>query len=384
MVTLMQALKIIEYNNYDKLDDIINNDKESIINIINSLIEKSIKYRSLECFNLLINININNIYNNYNYCLQLACLYYNNAPNIKNYYYLEKLVDKIISTNGKISINLLSKLINQPLMFSQLLNHIEPNEINIENREINFNKLLYNIINSNNNETFYILYNFIEDKNMINHYILKLAIDNFNIELIEFLESKQHNINIIGSNNSKYSFESMDIDDHMIPTLYYIIIHTNNDVLYKYFLNKKIDITNIKKIDFFPICNKILQSNNKIEIIEKYFDICKICSIKPDNTIITKLCINSWHSYNYKNIFDIITIVKYFLDTKKYLDNPFINETYEQIEYKKYYLNIFKKVDGIKLEQIIILVKIYIDNKYTISKEIVGDIMYNKIMNYNV
>jgi hypothetical protein len=376
--SLMQSLKIIEYNNYDKLNDIIINNRESIIKIYSSLIEKSIKYRSLECFDLLINMDINNINYEYKYCISLACLYYNNAPNMKNFYYLEKVVNKIISTNAKISINLLKEFINYPLMFSQLLNNIKLDEINI-----NFCRLLYHIINSNNNETFYILYNFIEDKNMINDYILKLAVDNFNIEIIEFLESKEYNINIIGNNNSNYSFSS--VHDHKIPTLYYILIHTNNNILYKYFLNKETkNFSDIKKLDFFDICSTVFKSNNKIEIIEKYFDICKICSLEPDDIIITKLCmyILEIRSTNiYKNVSDMLMIIKYFLDTKKYLDNPFLNETYDQMQNKRYCLNLIKTINKIiSKEQIKILLNIYLNNKYSISKEIVGYAMYKEII----
>ena len=127
----MATFSLVEYNNYDKLNDIIINNSESIIKIYSSLIEKSIKYRSLECFDLLINMDINNINYEYKYCISLACLYYNNAPNMKNFYYLEKVVNKIISTNAKISIYQLKEFINYPLMFSQLLNNIKLDEINI-------------------------------------------------------------------------------------------------------------------------------------------------------------------------------------------------------------------------------------------------------------
>ena len=85
---------LIQYNDYNKLENIINSYDVELLKNNTDLIETAIKYRSTECFDLLIESNIFDPSDIKNNGLLIALEYYCNAKNETNMYYIYKLKNK--------------------------------------------------------------------------------------------------------------------------------------------------------------------------------------------------------------------------------------------------------------------------------------------------
>ncbi len=102
MTTLTTLFSIVQYNNYNELDNIIKSNKVDLKNITKKseyLIPNAIKYRSKECFDLLVESKYFDPNNNSANGLQMALEYYCNSKNESNSYYINKLKTKGIAFN---------------------------------------------------------------------------------------------------------------------------------------------------------------------------------------------------------------------------------------------------------------------------------------------
>jgi hypothetical protein len=97
MTSLTKIFELVQYNNYEELDKIIKytNVDLRLSNRRNEyLIPVAIKYRSKECFDLLIESKYLDTTNSEKNGLRIAIEYYCNAPNESNSYYLMRLFGK--------------------------------------------------------------------------------------------------------------------------------------------------------------------------------------------------------------------------------------------------------------------------------------------------
>jgi hypothetical protein len=240
---------IIIFNNYTKLQELINNKIDlSFTKKGDSLISLSIYHKSLECFNLLINIPNYDILLSSNNRINGLCKaieYYIYSDNIESKYYLNKLLDK----NIIIDINSFKLTLNNFDLFKILFNKINKTEkqlsILIEiviltqynNITINILSYIYDYICNNN-------FNIIK----FNNIILLNALNNKNIYILQYLESLKFDLFIVSVNNIKY------------PLLYYIIKvilndSDNSNFIYEYVLNYYIN--NIEHINNIENINKL-------------------------------------------------------------------------------------------------------------------------------
>ena len=184
---MTELIKYIEYNNYDKLQQFIDNIKNISIKDLNELIVKSVVFRSYECFELLLDeYDISKCIT----VLQNALHIYKNAPNSRNYYFVEKLLEKKVYVN---STSLDYSTIDENLFNKILLkaNKYAINEFIIYHNitDFKYDYKIFNYVES---------FDDTEDNNIIYSLILK-AIKNDNIEMLLFLQSK--NINLLTINN---------------------------------------------------------------------------------------------------------------------------------------------------------------------------------------
>ena len=309
----LEIINIITYNNYNKLQYLIDNDlfiDNKIIKNYDLLLSKSIQYISLECFDILLNNN--NITNNFDNSLNISIEYYTNSNNIQNKYYLNKLLEKNILINKDVLI----KASNDFILFKILLN-----KINIKNNILYYISIF---IQKNKIDIIDYLYNYNIIHNIIpideiSNFIFKKSIKYNNINIILFLENKKYNMIYIIN------------DDNILPSLYYSVLYIYDDkqLIYKYLLNlyinysKKNDINliqNISNINFYENFNSLLYIN---QIIHNIFKL-KINIDKLD--IINKyLLLKIFSSENEIYINNIIeTIFIFIINNKfntKYLDS---------------------------------------------------------------
>jgi hypothetical protein len=320
----LEINNIIIYNNYDKLQHLIDNDlliDNKIIKNYDLLLSKSIEYKSFECFNLLLN-NIN--IDGFNYYISLNKSI-DNYINGNNKYYLNKLLEKKIIINKDILV----KAADDFLLFKIFINKVNINNdmlyyinIFIKNNKLNIIEYLYNY---NNN------HNIIPNDEMCN-FIFKKSLKYNNINIILFLENIKYNmIYIINDNNI------------VIPSLYYSVLYINDNkkILYKYLLNlySKHDninlIQNINNINFYENYNSLLYINqviydlmklniiiNNLDEITKYL-LLKIFSLENEiiiNNIIETIfiiIINNKFNNDYLNILSDININSYNSNKKR-------------------------------------------------------------------
>jgi hypothetical protein len=245
---------IIIYNDYNKLQHLLDNNILFIKNY-DLLLCKSIEYKSLECFDILLNYIINNniSLDNFEASLNKSIDYIINNNNIQNKYYLNKLLEKNILINKEELIKASEDFILFKILF---------NKINNKN-DILLLYLINNFIKNNKMNIIFYLYNFIIENNLISknelyNFIFKLSIKYNNINSIIFLENNKYDMMyIINDNNIK------------IPSLYYSIsfLYDDKKIIYKYLLNFYINYS----------------KNNDINLIENINDIFNIVKIFSEN-----------------------------------------------------------------------------------------------------
>jgi hypothetical protein len=313
----IEITNIIFYNDYNKLQHLIDNDlliDSKMIKNYDLLLSKSIEYKSIECFDLLLE-NINNI-NNYNISLYKSIDYYINSNNIQNKYYLHKLLEKDIIIDKELLIKAADDLILFKILLVKIINNKYNTLLYLLNKFIKDNKLkiinyLYNYNITNNITT---------NEDICNH-IFKLSIKHNNINTIMFLEKNKYDmIYIIDENNN------------IIPSLYYSIsfIYDEKKIIYKYLLNlyinysKENDINSINNIDtinldsnrVYYIINYIIYDLIKLEISLSNYDriiksmLSKLFTSDEDtliNNIIETIFILSYNNILNKNSILIIS-----------------------------------------------------------------------------
>lgn len=266
----LEINNIIIYNNYNKLQHLIDNNlliDNKMIKNYDLLLSKTIEYKSLECFNILLN-NID-ITNNFDTSLSKSIDNYIHSNNVLNKYYLNKLLEKKIIINKDIIIkasddfSLFKFFINKVNIKNDILYYIN---IFIKNNKIDIIHYLYNYNNHHN----------IISNNEMSNFIFKKSLKYNNVNILLFLENNKYNMIYINDNNL------------VSPSLYYCISYTNDDkkLIYKYLLNLYINysknnninlIENIHNINFYENYNCLLYIN---EII---YDLIKL-SIQINNS----------------------------------------------------------------------------------------------------
>ena len=204
MTSLTKIFELVQYNDYEELDKIIKYTKIDLglSNRRNEfLIPNAIKYRSKECFELLIESKYFNINNSEKNGLKISIEYYCNAMNESNSYYLMRLLGK--GVEFKLDI------------FHHIFKYGFP--------EI-FNEYLINILNQNNFEQIfsYSLINSISMKkllnigfqyNLITEIVGCACLSNIGNNIYEcLLEFINNNLNVFNNKENvlKYFYKNFD------------------------------------------------------------------------------------------------------------------------------------------------------------------------------
>lgn len=174
--------KIVSFNN-----DIQLNQNYNLINKnnYNLLIETACKYRSKECFNILIEHSQSNewLKNKLNY-LNYPFLNYVMNPNDKQLYYVMKIINKLSYINS----NTMNIIIENIELFEIIFDKLDKNENNI-------NGILRHCIGINF-EVFIIIWNWLQQNKpeyfnqlWIDKYIISIALINDNLDVLKFIDS---------------------------------------------------------------------------------------------------------------------------------------------------------------------------------------------------
>ena len=219
MISTRALFEIVRTNDYEKLSSIIDNltpaDLLKTSKKNTSIIPHAIEYRSYECFNILLESNKFDFrkMNCYDNGFYTAFDYYKLAPNEKNMYYIDKLIQKNVEFFDDDTINhnilymhvifaninlyelffpiLINSINRKPTkylscsyysseVFSKLYNYCIINDL-LTNES--HKKLVSDIINLNN----YTLLRCIEAPYKIEPNILSIAIQKCNLEIIQYL-----------------------------------------------------------------------------------------------------------------------------------------------------------------------------------------------------
>lgn len=249
MLSSKKLFELVINNNYDDLLIAIQNKKidfKAQNRKNNYIIGTAIEYRSIECFELLIN-NISNEqisdFNVYQSGFYQALEYYGNAPNLKNKYFIEKLLNK----NIKIDQNNINCLTENIVIFNEFSEYILNN---------NPEKYLWDV---QMNLTVYIkIFNYCMDNNLLNDNIIK------NI-FLSAIKSKKEDI-IILIKNSKYIKNVWNYCPNIIEKLYNYNV---SNIILKFFVN----LYNIEKpfnVNITTIINNIIK--NQLIYHDNYYN----------------------------------------------------------------------------------------------------------------
>jgi len=295
MLSSKKLFELVINNNYDKLENAIQNkqvDFKAQNRKSEYILSIAIKYRSNECFELLANNISDEILQDYNSSqsgLFQAIEYFKNAPNLKNKYFIEKLLNK----NAKIDEGNIHQITNNFAIFNEFSNYIL-NE--------NPTKYLYSIYEDPN--IYEIIFNHCLNNNLLNENIIKkilsmLFINYGNKENIIILIKNTHFINNIFTYypniiediyNKKYSkslliffvnLYNTNVNNKSITEIFKnILIFFNCNIYgqlyYHVRYNKKEMINHLEKIDILLTLNNINNDlstliNSKINILLKYW-----------------------------------------------------------------------------------------------------------------
>lgn len=328
MTSVTELFEIVTFNNYDKLAEIMSEQKAFKINSVksqHSLISKAIEVRALECFDLLINSPnltiIHDIDTNLS-GLRIAVQYYTNAPNPSNKYYLYKLLEHNIKTNEHI----VSDCINNPELFDLLFSKLSKTRNNlltilfatIKDNHHDLMCQLYDYLNFNN----IAFYDTIEKKQSFNNEILREAIMRKNIKTITYLKSVNHDIMTVTISHEIY-----------IPAIFYVHNYCKDKVIFNFYYDDMKNMTpeqlnNISNINIFY---KIFEKNYyNIEYTKDttFKSINQILALPIKwvdlSTIITKCYVEILSRCNLIRIQKLQFFMYIILNTKNVNTNPFI------------------------------------------------------------
>ena len=333
MTTITTLLDIVINNDYTRLEEIINNTNVNSFHIFcgmkngYTLLMRAVERRSLECFDLLINIpnyQLLNLCNN-DSGLTIVIDYYVNAPNMKNLYYLNAYIDKI----KKIEIYNLTKLINYTDLFDQFFNKLECTKTNIS-------ILIIRIIKQNNLMALSKIYNYImsnlelANSDLMNS-MIQNAIDDNNLDIIIFLiEEKKLHIRI--------TFNIYFLDKVVqCPILYYLFNNKiQNNIMFQYCLNQFKKLSNEQLNSIENIKNFALLVQNVKNIKSNHEQIMQILSLNINFTDSSKYVVihfneiiqkhlQYYNCYGMNNIIDEkIMNIFYLLKYNTVKTNPYL------------------------------------------------------------
>jgi hypothetical protein len=328
MLTSTKLFKLVINNNYDELSVAILNKQVNFKaqnKKKNYILSSAIEYRSVECFELLVNAisDTSDKLNIYESGLYQAIKYYGNAPNTKNKYFIEKLLNK----NIKINNNEIHLLTQNLVVFNQFSEYVLNNKPEMHLTE-------FVLIDST---VYEIIFNYCLENNLLNDEIIKIMIDK------SFKLNKEHIIILL--KNSKYVNNIWIYCPNIIDKLF-------NENMSKILLTSFVNLYNIHKpsnITIDTIIDNILliqsinnygyyarYNKNFINKIEKLNILLLLFNIKNINCDIInkKICklITEPFTIKHKNYmsFYITLLVKFieitttfelnlsFIDTKYY------------------------------------------------------------------
>jgi len=217
MLSYKKLFELVINNNYDELSVAIQN-KQVDFKAQNRrncyIISSAIEYRSIECFELLVDSipeNKVNSFNIYESGLVKALEYYGNAPNQKNKYFIEKLLSK----NMKIDKHYTDKLTSNIVIFNEFSQYV-----------LNNNPEQYLTNTYMNTQVYEIIFNYCVDNDLLNNTVIKEII------IKAFDHGKEEIIILI--KNSKYV---NDIWKYYPNAIDQIINRKMSSSLLKFFVN---------------------------------------------------------------------------------------------------------------------------------------------------
>lgn len=233
-------------NDYEWLEQLIQSKKKVDWNAIKhrfSIIYKAIEFRSLQCFDLLIEIPELDVFSNTSgniNGLSKALDYYAEAPNQINFHYINKLFEK----NVNIGAIHYSYVIKNQMIFDIFFHKMEKTENNMNN-------IIYNIIRSQNLHMLMQVYDYMGNNNLHFYQPNNMILYNTKIFKSAFMNFSINNIPIIEFYINKGVVWKL-VDEE--PTLYYIFRHMPQLFNYFYKLHETLSkeeinsIANIKDI----------------------------------------------------------------------------------------------------------------------------------------
>ena len=366
MTSITSIFNIVQYNNYNELDRCI---KTSKIDLLNSnrkneyIIPYAIKYRSKECFDLLVESKYFNPNEPEKNGLIMALEYYCNSKNESNSHYINILKNKFVKfSHSAITIILNTDSYNE---FSDFVIFY----IN-ENLNENFKRVLCSSIN--NMGTFKKILDIGLSMNLVtydfaNNIINSTQYSNKTIDII--IEFTNNGINVLNDKDTvvKYIIEKFD-DINTVKYLVDNVISYNLDLsllLIKY-INGNM---NYRYNNFNNTCYKLYN------IYKNYENLKKInCNFQGGAEIVTKTInamIESGRGYGYYDVLPntllfLIKIFDLFFDEKIITTNCVIKKTtnmeillpknktlqkYHEIQKIQYILKYFEN-KGIKSDEL--------------------------------
>lgn len=382
MTSLTKIFELVQYNNYEELDKIIKCTKVDLklSNRKNEyLIPISIKYRSKECFDLLIDSKYIDTNNSDKNGLCIAIEYYCNAPNESNSYYLIRLLSKHV----EFKLDIFSHIFKYgfPEIFNEYL-------INILNQN-NFQKIfLYCVVNPINIKK---VLDIGFQSNIINEEVACTCLNNIHNNFYETLfEFVNNNINVF--NNKQYVLEYFYKSFDTPSTIKYLVDNVNkfnpnlnlSDLIINYLRNQ--DYNYIYNYSYYTlrIYHILINFESLKNLNSKFIDIQNIIKNIFDERKIDSLI--EYETINYNKIFIIIKIIELLFD-EKYLDNnsniypnkefiiikpsphqsTYINKYYKKILILKFLINYLETKNIKPTDTVLYILEIEIPNNYQID-----------------
>jgi hypothetical protein len=345
MTSLTKIFELVQYNNYEELDKIIKYTKVDLLlsNRRNEyLIPISIKYRSRECFDLLIESKYFDTTNSEKNGLIIAIEYYCNSMNESNSYYLMRLLGK--NVEFKLDI------------FRHIFKYGFP--------EI-FNEYFTNILNQNNFQKIFsysLLYPTAMKKvldngfqsNIITEEVACSCLNSIYGNIYDVLfEFVNNNINVFKykENVLKYFHRSFQTPS----TIKYIVDNVNkfnpnlnlSDLIISYYNNQNYNYNNYMSLYILRIYHILINFESLKKLNSKFVNIENIISNIFDEKKIESLI--DYDTINYNKVLIIIKTID-LLFNEKYLNEnsiiypnekliiikpPHNHTTYEKKYYRK-------------------------------------------------
>jgi len=321
MTIVKQLFTIVSANDYENLEKIIHTDSQINFNCIDhgkSLIAKAIQVRSLECFDLLMDLPNLTVLQTGSHCSGLAKAldYYVHAPNPSNKHYLDRLIER----NALIDVESMNKCFDCPILFDMLFTIFNKNEniknlicVSIVRKNINIMNKLFDWINTNNPP----YYSTQESRSKFNDYVFCTAVSSNNILAIDYFEK-------IG-----YDIMRIEYGQTKIPTIYYLYKCEYHPSIFNhiYFKMEKMDENTIGQIYGIRQLHKHLQltmSSTELEYL------IKILTLPIDwedlsECVILYICsiYSNFASFDSSLIRNKLLVIYSLLKTNKLKKNPF-------------------------------------------------------------